>query len=264
MELPEPIELTGKTVEEAKLRALEQLGLPEDQVEIEILEEGSKSFLGLVHNPARIRVTAKLKGGKAEKPAPGASSPGFLADLSAAESAAQEREGLPSLEVPPQEDSAAASDSSGSILIEKVFQFTQKLLDAMGLDVQAVLKDQSSEQVEIEIVGSDTAILIGKHGQTLSEMQFLISHIVNRRSERRMRILLDAEGYRERHEEFLRDLALSLARDVKRKRQEAIVFEARDARERRIIHMALADHPDVYTYSEGEGSERKVVISPKS
>ncbi|MCC6443469.1 MAG: protein jag [Armatimonadetes bacterium] len=228
----EPFEQTGKSIEEAKSLALEHLGLTEDRVDIEVLDEGAKSFLGLLHSPARIRVTLKGEG----PPARAAET-----DESAA--------------IPPPADAASG---------EEIRQFVQSVLDAMGLETTTAIRQDGPEQVDIEITGSDTAILIGKHGQTLSALQTLVAHIVNRKTHQWKRVLLDAEHYRERHEETLRELALTLARDVKRKGQEAVVFEARDPRDRRVIHMALADHPDVYTYSEGEGEDRRVVISPKN
>jgi len=245
-----PFEQTGKTVEEARLRALEQLGVSEDEVEIEILDEGSKGFLGLGHSPARIRVTVKIPEGiSLEQPSE--------IQTSDATDLAPEKPSLASEEVP---EEAPAAGLRG----EEIAQFLQQILDTMKMDARAVIRSRTEEQVDIEIVGRDTALLIGKHGQTISALQVLITHIVNRKSGRWVRVLLDAEGYRARHEQFLTELAHSLAQEVKRKRQEAIVFEARDARERRIVHLALANHPDVYTYSEGEGEERRVVISPKN
>ncbi len=125
-----------------------------------------------------------------------------------------------------------------------------------------VVRSASSEEVVIDIVGEDVALLIGKHGQTLDALQYLMAIAANKSSSERRRVILDAENYRNRHQEILERKAREYAKAVAREGKEA-VLEPQSARDRRIIHLALADHPDVYTYSEGEGDERHVVISPK-
>ncbi len=120
----------------------------------------------------------------------------------------------------------------------------------------------TSGYVYIDILGSDLAILIGKHGQTLDAFQYLLQIAASKKSGVEARIVLDAEGYRDRHNKILEKKALEYAEAVKQQQREA-VLDPQPARDRRIIHLALADHPYVYTYSEGLGDERHVVISPK-
>ncbi len=106
------------------------------------------------------------------------------------------------------------------------------------------------------------ALVIGKHGQTIDAIQYLVGVITNKRLAARVRVIVDTEGYRGRREEALRNQAHYLASKVRETHQEA-VLESLRANERRIIHLALADDPDIYTYSEGEEPDRRVVISPR-
>lgn len=139
----------------------------------------------------------------------------------------------------------------------------QRILDALGNGGNVVIKTAAAEnQVALEIREGDAPRLIGKHGQTINAMQYLVGIALNRKFHGKMRTVVDVEDYRNRREDALKKQALFLAKQVKENDQEA-VLEALDANERRIIHTALADDPDVYTYSEGEEPERHLVISPK-
>jgi spoIIIJ-associated protein len=109
----------------------------------------------------------------------------------------------------------------------------------------------------------DLSFLIGRRGDTLASLQLLVALIVAKQTGERERIVVDAEGYRERREENLRSLALRVAQQVHRS-QTAVTLEAMPPNERRIIHMALADDEDLSTESIGEGDQRRVVISLKS
>jgi len=133
----------------------------------------------------------------------------------------------------------------------------------MQLDAHPEIRSDSNEELVVDLVGSDLAILIGRHGQTLDALQFLVGIALGRGGRGiQKRIIVDAGGHRERHREALVHQALEYARQVKQAGQEA-VLDPQPARDRRIVHTALADDPDVYTYSEGEGDDRHVVISPR-
>lgn len=236
------IESMGKTIEEATELALEQLGVSEDEVDVEIIEEGSKGFLGLGQAPAKVRVSMKS----------GASAPSATSPVAAAVA-----EPAPTVGV-----EEASSDEYIALMGEAAQGTLQKILDGIGAGGKAVLRDASGDRIDLDIKDGDAAILIGKHGQTIDALQYLVNVITNRQSRARFRVSLDTEGYRVRREDALRNQALFLADKVKQSGQEA-VLEALHANERRIIHTALADNPDVYTYSEGQEPERHVVISPK-
>jgi len=138
----------------------------------------------------------------------------------------------------------------------------REVLEAMHISATAQVRSETEEEMIIDIAGSELAILIGKQGHTLDALQFVLGIAVSRGARPRRRIILDVEGYRDRHAEMLRHKAHEYARQVKESGQEA-ELDPQPARDRRVIHTELANDPEVYTYSEGEGDDRHVVISPR-
>ncbi|HZP83776.1 MAG TPA: R3H domain-containing nucleic acid-binding protein [Chthonomonadaceae bacterium] len=133
---------------------------------------------------------------------------------------------------------------------------------ASGLDIRPVVRGVNPPYMEIELIGSDAAATFGRLGQSLDALQFLGNLILSHRVRSDVRLLLDAAQYRERRAAALRTRALELAKEVKARNEEA-ELEPLPAHERRIIHTALADDPDIMTYSEGEEPDRRIVISPR-
>ncbi|MEN6582441.1 MAG: RNA-binding cell elongation regulator Jag/EloR [Armatimonadota bacterium] len=249
------VEVSGRTLEEAVELAARELGVTTDAVEYEIVEEGTKGFLGLGQTPTVVKARVKEGYVAAPKPAP----------APVRELEVEEEESVP-VEIISEEENiqpqAPATGTVGDPVVERAINILNDVLNAMGVDAKPVLKSADRDEVTIDLVGGDVAILIGKHGQTLDALQYLIGLAVAKHSTDRRRLILDAERYRARHQEMLERKAHEYADAVKAEGREA-VLEPQDARDRRIIHMALAEDPDVYTYSEGEGSDRHVVISPK-
>ncbi|HEV2654922.1 MAG TPA: RNA-binding cell elongation regulator Jag/EloR [Ktedonobacteraceae bacterium] len=132
------------------------------------------------------------------------------------------------------------------------------------MNIHATVQVRSTEPLTLNIHGinENLGLLIGRRGETLAALQLLVSLIVSHRTRHRMRIIVDAENYRERREENLRSLALRVAQQVRNYRR-SIALEAMPPHERRIVHIALADSKDISTESIGEGEERRVVISLK-
>ena len=132
------------------------------------------------------------------------------------------------------------------------------------MNIRATVQVRSSDPLTLNIQGinENLGLLIGRRGETLSALQLLVSLIVGHRTKHRMRIIVDAENYRERREENLRSLALRVAQQVRNYRR-SIALEAMPPHERRIVHIALSDSKDISTESIGEGEERRVVISLK-
>lgn len=164
-------------------------------------------------------------------------------------------------------DAAAPSPSEdGAGEPVDVAQFARDLLDqilqAMAVPASVTGEAQPDGSVRLLVEGSDMGVVIGKHGGTINALQYLISLILQKRVGERVRLVIDAEGYRSRREQALRDMARTYAQRVKESGQEA-VLDALQSYERRIIHNSLADDPDVFTYSEGEEPDRRVVISPR-
>jgi spoIIIJ-associated protein len=167
-----------------------------------------------------------------------------LGDISAVEGEMQE------VETPSSEDVDITVD-----VLQHILQF---------INIRALVQVRSTEPLTLNIQGinENLGLLIGRRGETLSALQLLVSLIVGHRTKHRMRIIIDAENYRERREENLRSLALRVAQQVRNYRR-SIALEAMPPHERRIVHIALADSKDISTESIGEGDARRVVISLK-
>ena len=143
----------------------------------------------------------------------------------------------------------------------------EKILDLMGVSASVTPLGEfpgaaATGSITLNVEGDDLGILIGRWGQTLSCLQYMVRLIVGHQTETWLPIIIDVEGYKQRRCNGLQDLALRMAEQVKQKR-EPFIMEPMPAFDRRIIHLALADHPDVITESSGEGEARRVVIRPK-
>ncbi len=145
----------------------------------------------------------------------------------------------------------------------KALTIMQEFCEASGLGATASVRSVQKPYISIEINGGDTRNTLGRSGQGLDALQFLLNTVLARKATADVRLLLDAEGYRERRADSLRQRAIELAEEVKSRGEEA-ELEPLPAHERRIIHSALADDPDITTYSEGDEPGRRVVIAPRS
>ena len=167
------------------------------------------------------------------------------------------------------EESAAAT-ATGTSESEEVLNpaaeaaadFVDEVVEAMGMVSEVDLVDAGDGTWRVEVVGEDAAEIIGRYGDGLNALQYLAGLVAQRRTGEHVRIVLDADGYRERREAALTEQARELAAEVAQAGQEA-ELDPLSSFERRIIHNALLDHPDVVTYSEGEEPDRRVVIAPR-
>ena len=144
---------------------------------------------------------------------------------------------------------------------EKAKEILEELLKKMEIDA-GVSAQEIEDYISLEITTPDSALVIGRQGKTLGALQYLVNLIINKESEERIKVILDTEGYRERRKAKLMELAKRLAQRAKEENTE-VFLEPMNPYERRIIHITLAEDPDVETESVGEGVERQVVISPK-
>ncbi|MCX6344039.1 MAG: Jag N-terminal domain-containing protein [Armatimonadetes bacterium] len=239
------IEASGRTLEEAVQAAARELGVSVDGVEYEIVEEGAKRFLGLGQIPTTIKAHVKEGYVPGSEPAPAQIISEDLDDVH--------------IEDIVEEEPIAAN---GDAFVDSALKIVGDIVKAMGIDAKVELKSADPEEINMDIVGADVAILIGRQGQTLDALQYLVGLIMNRGNESRRRVILDAQHYRARHQEMIEQKAQEYADAVRAEGKEA-VLEPQSARDRRIVHMSLADDLDVYTYSEGMGDDRHVVISPR-
>ena len=147
--------------------------------------------------------------------------------------------------------------------VDDVREYLETLFKAM--DIQADIKIEFNEEnslLDIDVEGPEMGILIGKRGQTLDALQYLISLAVNKKSDSYIRVKLDTENYRARRKETLENLAKNIAFKVKRTKR-SFALEPMNPYERRIIHSALQEYTDINTHSEGEEPYRRIVISLK-
>ncbi|MBR1636171.1 MAG: protein jag [Lachnospiraceae bacterium] len=255
------VEKSAKTVEEAKQAALAELGIREEEAEIEVLVEASKGFFGLIGgHDAKVRVTAKespaeqKKAENDEMPMPEVIETSRQVGDLAKKKAQEERSERPRFR-------EMISEEEASVPLEKAEAFLQQIFASMHLTVN-IEREKSDEAFVLNMSGDDLGILIGKHGQTLDSLQYLTNLAANHEmAEKRVRIVLDVEHYRNRREETLRRLASRLADKALRTRQR-IMLEPMNRHERKIIHMALQENRRVSTYSAGDEPYRKVVIEP--
>jgi spoIIIJ-associated protein len=142
--------------------------------------------------------------------------------------------------------------------LEETIYFLQDVFRTMKLEVR-IEKKSEKENMELHLYGSDLGMLIGRRGQTLDALQYLMNIVANRYSTTHMRIVLDAENFRERRQKTLEELADRLAERVIRTKKE-VILEPMSPQERKVIHAQLQDHPKVRTFSRGEEPNRRVVI----
>ncbi|HLY21698.1 MAG TPA: RNA-binding cell elongation regulator Jag/EloR [bacterium] len=224
----------GRTVEEAIRIALRTLGAKREDVDLLVLDEGSRGVLGLGSREARVRVTllSAIEAGEAE------------------EAAAAPPEPAPS----PQGD--AADDP-----VAVARRVTASLLEAMGMGASVTARAEDGG-VSVTVTGPQLAPLIGRHGQTLEALDLLVNLMTTRRVGHRVQVAVDAERYRERRRETLSALTRRVVSRVRRSGEPA-PLDPMPASERRFIHTMLAEDPDVMTFSEGDGADRHIVIAPR-
>jgi len=223
---------SGRTVEEAIREALRVLGVKREEVDLIVLDEGSRGVLGLGAREARVRLTLLSEEGEDEISAAGA------------------------------ERVSAPSGDAGGNPVFVARSVTSSLLEATGFRA-SVQSREDSGVVLVSIAGQQLAPLIGRHGQTLEALELLVNLMVARRMGHRVPVVVDAERYRERRREALQALAQRTAARVRRMGKSA-ALEPMSAAERRVIHTTLALDPAVTTRSEGEGADRHVVILPRT
>ena len=245
-------EFRAKTVEDAEIDAARLFGVGTSDLDIEVVEKGSSGFLGLGAKQAVIR--AKVKDSvEQDGPSSPAAAPAVKEEAKTAEVKAEVKA---ETSVP-----AAPVSEESKDLIEETRSYLTKLFAAMELEATiSVEMDETEDVLSIDVEGPDMGVLIGKRGQTLDALQYLISLFVNKKSkDKYIRVKLDTENYRERRKETLENLAKNIAFKVKRSRR-SFTLEPMNPYERRIIHSTLQNDKFVATRSEGEEPYRKVVV----
>ena len=282
----------GVDVETAVDLALKELKISRDEADIEVLEESSNGFLGIGSKLARVRVTARETEPQTREKATFDDIDAILAGLP--ENSAQklpdevraeydkfeaeEREDAKAREkARSREKSRGKSKKKYSLSLEDTMlyevkkldpatdhpleKFLRDIADQMGIDLDFSVK-AGDELVFVEITGKDTGTIIGKRGATHAAVQCLASYVVNKDSDKYIRVILDAENYRAKREKTLVNLANRLAGKVERTGRPT-TLEPMNPYERKVIHCTLQNHPSVKTRSEGKDPYRKVIIESK-
>jgi spoIIIJ-associated protein len=213
---------SGKTIEDAVRNGLTDLQVSADRVNVAVLEHPTKGLFGFIG----------AKNAKVE------------------------------LTVLPTPEPVAAEPQDAIDAVAETEKFVTAVAGAMGLDV-TIARNDSKDGLTLSLSGSgDLGMLIGRRGQTLDALQYLVNIVANRYSDTHLRIILDAEDFRERRRKTLEDLSDRLAGHVIRTRKE-VVLEPMSPHERKIIHSQLQNHAKVKTFSKGDEPNRRVVITLK-
>lgn len=228
------LEVIAQTVEEAIEKGLNDLGLTRDAVEIEVLDEGGKGMLGLSSRQARVRISVITEDDE------------------------------PQIEEKGKEEASQGEKDTTLALAEEI---VSELLEKMNLTatVQASYGEESENlpfrPILVEVSGNDLSVLIGRRAKTLNALQYITRLILGKELEHGIPLSIDVEGYRERREQQVRQLARRVAEQViDTNRMQAL--EPMPPNERRFAHLELQENPEVYTESAGEEPNRKVVIYP--
>ena len=243
------LEIIAPSVDEAITRGSIELGLPEDALEVEVVDEGSKGFLGLGARQVRVRLSIR------ENYIQHTEIP--TKELSADVLLEKEEAKPEELEIETEEEDAEVIDICRETVSE--------LLQRMGVVAEItahwgeISEGGRIRPLHVDIQGKDLSILIGRRAETLSALQYITRLIVGKELKQPVAVVIDVEGYRARRERQLRQLARRMAQQTI-ERGRTMSLEPMPANERRIIHIELRDHPQVYTESVGEGDRRKVSI----
>ena len=267
------MEFTAKTEDEAIAKGLAHLGLDRDDVSVEILDRGRTGFLGIGSVPAKVKLTYEAPDEPAPEPAPPAPekkpAPAPKAERPAPRPqpkpapkpqpkqdrpATKAEEPAPSKPAPAPRGEAVEDDVSAAIV-----RFQTGLFQHMGVEARPVVT-REGDTYQVVLEGENMGALIGHRGETLDAIQQLTGYAVNKGRSHRVRIHVDAEGYRARREESLDRLARKTAGKVVKYRRN-ITLEAMNAYERHVIHTALQDYPGVSTFSTGTEPNRRTVVA---
>ena len=264
------IQVSAKTVEDAVLEAAMKLATTREHLEYEVIEKGSAGFLGFGAKNAVIKARA-LTDEEIEKtevkPEPVKEvkqevKKEFKKEIKKEVKkpepvkAAPKAEKVEKIEEPVKKAVVPGKEISAEDFLKDVF----KAMD-MVVDIK-VTENKEEKTMDIELSGEEMGVLIGKRGQTLDSLQYLVSLVVNKYSEEYIRVKIDTENYRERRKETLENLARNIAYKVKRTRK-TVALEPMNPYERRVIHSALQNDRYVTTHSEGEEPYRRVVVTLK-
>lgn len=233
-------EFEAKTTEDAITEACRAFSVTSDQLEYEVIHEGSSGFLGMGAKPALIKARIKSLEQVTEE---------LIQSTKKREFTEQRKERTGEVDI--------------TAVEKKATNFLKSVFDSMDMEVSLTCTmDDINNVMTVDMAGEDMGVLIGKRGQTLDSLQYLTSLVANKGNGEYIHLKLDTENYRERRKQTLENLAKNIAYKVKRTRR-SVSLEPMNPYERRIIHSALQNDKFVTTHSEGEEPYRQVVVTLK-
>ncbi|RKM61606.1 MULTISPECIES: RNA-binding cell elongation regulator Jag/EloR [unclassified Butyrivibrio] len=246
-------EFTAKNVDDAITEACEALLVTSDRLDYEVVTSGSSGFLGINAKPAVIK--ARIKEDKPEEK--------VEVKTSEPKKEVKSEPKKETKKVSEEPKVSKVSDIDAGKLTSKADAFLKEVFDAMKMEVAIESKFNAEDNIlDIELSGAEMGVLIGKRGQTLDSLQYLVSLVVNKESADYIHVKVDTENYRERRKATLENLAKNISYKVRKSRQ-SVALEPMNPYERRIIHSALQGDRYVTTHSEGEEPFRRVVVTLK-
>jgi spoIIIJ-associated protein len=243
----ETYEFEGKTAEEAIEKASRELNIPVEELDVHIIEPGSAGIFGLVGSrktKVRVNVTREEE-----------------AEETDTVDEVETDNGLVLEEEETEVDEAvveAAVENYSDNYLESSKEILEKLLALIPVEA-TVTVGQSKGKINLNIEGDASGVLIGRKGKTLDALEYIVSRIINNTSEKKIKIIVDSENYRQRHVDSLNELALQLGEKVK-KQKKSLSTPPLNPHDRRIVHLALKSDDRLDTKSRGEGLLKKVVV----
>lgn len=243
-------EFTGRTVEHALAEAEASLGIDRQNLDLEVISQGSRGVFGIGAETARIRVRPR------ERATTGSRSTETSSERERSSGGARQASAVAESR-PPEAPDTSAPDPE---LAAEATRVLHELLGTMGFNAD-VRVQKDANPLTLTITGQNLGVLIGRRGDNLASLQFMLNLILSKNRRQWPRVVLDIENYRARREESLTSLADRIGERVRRS-QRPFTLEAMPASDRRIIHLTLRDVRDIETYSIGEGPARRVVVAP--
>jgi spoIIIJ-associated protein len=243
----ETYEFEGKTAEEAIEKASRELNIPVEELDVHIIEPGSAGIFGLVGSKktkVRINVSREEEVDETCVPDEGEADNGYVCDENEVES--------------DEAGSETVAESYSDNYLESSKEILEKLLSLIPVEA-TVTVGQSKGKINLNIEGDASGVLIGRKGKTLDAVEYIVNRIINNTSDKKIKVVIDSENYRQRHIDSLNELALKLGEKVK-KQKKALSTPPLNPHDRRIVHLALKNDDRLDTKSRGEGLLKKVVV----
>jgi len=234
------VEAEGSSIDEAIAGALKMLGTTRERVEIEILSNAARGLFGIGSRKARVRASLRTPI-DAEPPPPASAAPAAP---------------------PPQRETPRARPplTLNRHVAERARAALQAIVDHIGVTAQVAVHEED-DHLLLDLTGDSTGVLIGRRGQMLDALEYIVNRIVSRDEGGSARIVVDSQSYRQRRREALEELARRMGEQA-RKKKRAVTLNPMSPRDRRIVHLVLQADPSLSTKSSGKGYFRRIVILP--